>query len=205
MLTRAGFELAPSGYRFAYLPVELSSPRGLEASFIQFKCTRYSRDNLTLIHEWMCSVSMLFQNHPRRYTRTDTFHDNLTLCQSCQIMFSQFPTRAPFCHQVAWSREVTIFVFHSVYCPSDKPHILADISFYFNKTWPDVKTKRINFEGMSTKIYCENNSSHNQTARSPQCFCTPYKTAEKSLKRSILFTSLLRSWPFSHFYFCFRF
>ena len=48
MLTRAGFELAPSGYRSAALPVELSSPQGLEASFIQFKCTRYSHDNLTL-------------------------------------------------------------------------------------------------------------------------------------------------------------
>ena len=48
MLTREGFELAPSGYRSSALPVELSSPQGLEASFIQFKCTRYSRDNLTL-------------------------------------------------------------------------------------------------------------------------------------------------------------
>ena len=41
MLTRVGFELAPSGYRSAALPVELSSPQGLEASFIKFKCTRY--------------------------------------------------------------------------------------------------------------------------------------------------------------------
>ena len=48
MLTRVGFELAPSRYRSAALPVELSSPQGLEASFIQFKCTKYSRDNLTL-------------------------------------------------------------------------------------------------------------------------------------------------------------
>ena len=33
MLTRAGFELAPSGYRFATLPFELSSPGELEASY----------------------------------------------------------------------------------------------------------------------------------------------------------------------------
>ena len=33
--------------------------------FIQLKCTRYSRDDLTLIHERMCSVSILFQNHPK--------------------------------------------------------------------------------------------------------------------------------------------
>ena len=30
MLTRAGFELAPSEYRSAALPVEQSSPQGLE-------------------------------------------------------------------------------------------------------------------------------------------------------------------------------
>ena len=34
------FEFAPSGYRSAALPVQLSSPQGLEASFIQFKCAR---------------------------------------------------------------------------------------------------------------------------------------------------------------------
>ena len=39
---------------------------------IHFKCTRYSRDNLTLIHEKMCSVSILFQNHAQRYTWTET-------------------------------------------------------------------------------------------------------------------------------------
>ena len=48
MLTRVRFELAPSGHRSAALPVELSSPQGLEASFIQFNCTGYSCDNLTL-------------------------------------------------------------------------------------------------------------------------------------------------------------
>ena len=82
ILTRAGFELAPSGYRCAALPVELSSPQGLEASFIQFKYTRYSRENLTLIHKRLCRVSILFQNYPQRYTWTESFHDNLTLPQS---------------------------------------------------------------------------------------------------------------------------
>ena len=48
MLTTAGFELGPSGYRSAALPVELSSPQELKVSLIQFKCSRYSRDNLTL-------------------------------------------------------------------------------------------------------------------------------------------------------------
>ena len=48
ILARAGFELASSGYRSAALPVELSSPQGLGASFIQFKCTRYSGNNLTV-------------------------------------------------------------------------------------------------------------------------------------------------------------
>ena len=33
MLTQAGFELAPSEYWSAALPVELSSPQGLEGSF----------------------------------------------------------------------------------------------------------------------------------------------------------------------------
>ena len=33
MLTKAGFELAPSGYQTAALTVELSSPQGMEASF----------------------------------------------------------------------------------------------------------------------------------------------------------------------------
>ena len=33
MLTQVGFELAPSGYQSTALPVELSSPQGLEASF----------------------------------------------------------------------------------------------------------------------------------------------------------------------------
>ena len=33
MLTRAAFELASAGYRSAALPVELSSPQGLEGSF----------------------------------------------------------------------------------------------------------------------------------------------------------------------------
>ena len=53
MLTRAGFELAPSGYRSAALLLELSSPQGLEASFIQLKRTRYSRHIL-----WWISVKL---------------------------------------------------------------------------------------------------------------------------------------------------
>ena len=61
MLSRTGFELAPLGYRSVALPVDLSSPQGSKASFIQFKCTRYSRDNLKLIHERICSVSIPFQ------------------------------------------------------------------------------------------------------------------------------------------------
>ena len=36
--------------------------------FIQIKCTRYSRDNLTLIHERMCSISILFQHMYIMYT-----------------------------------------------------------------------------------------------------------------------------------------
>ena len=75
MLTRAEFELASSGYLSVALPVELSSPQGLE---ISFKCTKYSRDNLTLIRERMCNVSIVFQNHFQRYTWTEIFHDNLT-------------------------------------------------------------------------------------------------------------------------------
>ena len=65
MLTWAGFELAPLGYQSTALLAELSSPQRLDVRFIQFKCTRYSRDNLTLIHERMCSVSILFQTHPQ--------------------------------------------------------------------------------------------------------------------------------------------
>ena len=44
--------------------------------FIQLKCTRYSCDNLTLIHERMFSVSILFQNHLQRYTWTEFFNYN---------------------------------------------------------------------------------------------------------------------------------
>ena len=66
------------------IPVRRSSTQGLEANFIQFKCTRHSRDNLTLIHERMCSVAIVFQNHPQRYTWTETFHDNLTLPKSTE-------------------------------------------------------------------------------------------------------------------------
>ena len=68
MLTRAVFELAPSGTPvFAALPVcrstELSSHWERCAHLMQFKCTRYSRDNLTLSMR-ICCVSI--QNHPQR-------------------------------------------------------------------------------------------------------------------------------------------
>ena len=33
-MTRVGFELAPSGYWSPSIPVELSNPQGLEASFV---------------------------------------------------------------------------------------------------------------------------------------------------------------------------
>ena len=36
MFTQVGFELAPSGYWSAALPVQLSTPQGLEASFLTF-------------------------------------------------------------------------------------------------------------------------------------------------------------------------
>ena len=56
-----------NSHRFAVLLVELSSPQGLEASFIiQLNCTRYSFHNLTLIHERMCSLSILFSETGRR-------------------------------------------------------------------------------------------------------------------------------------------
>ena len=66
VLAEARFELAPSGFRSAALPIELFSPRGLVVTFYRFKCAKYFRDNLTLIHERMYSVSILFQNHPQR-------------------------------------------------------------------------------------------------------------------------------------------
>ena len=50
-LSRAGLELASSGFLTAALPIELSSQLGLVTSFIQFKCTKYFRDDLTLVFE----------------------------------------------------------------------------------------------------------------------------------------------------------
>ena len=49
--SRTGFELASSGFWTAALPFELSSQLGLVASLIQFKCTKYFRDDLTLVFE----------------------------------------------------------------------------------------------------------------------------------------------------------
>ena len=50
-LSRAGFELASSGFLTVALAIELSSQLGLVASLIQFKCTKYFRDDLTLVFE----------------------------------------------------------------------------------------------------------------------------------------------------------
>ena len=83
MLTRAGFELSRSRYRSAALPVELSSPQGLETSFTQLRRTRYSHDNLTLIHERMCSVSIYFRIIVKD-TWAEVFHNNLTLPKSSE-------------------------------------------------------------------------------------------------------------------------
>ena len=69
VLPEARFELTPSGFRSAALPIELFSPTGIGGEFylyLQGTCTKYFRDNLTLIHERMYSVSILYQNHPQR-------------------------------------------------------------------------------------------------------------------------------------------
>ena len=66
--------LSSTSYRMIFIKLEL-----------WFKCTRYSRDNLTLIHEQMCSISILFQNNPERYTWKEIFHDNLSLPKSTEI------------------------------------------------------------------------------------------------------------------------
>ena len=50
-LSRAGFQLASSGFLTAALPIELSSQLGLVASLILFKCTKCFRDDLTLVFE----------------------------------------------------------------------------------------------------------------------------------------------------------
>ena len=50
-LSRAGFELASSSFWTAALPTDLSSQLGLVASLIQFMCTKYFRDDLTLVFE----------------------------------------------------------------------------------------------------------------------------------------------------------
>ena len=52
-------------------------PTGIGGEFIiQLKCTRYSRNNLTLIHERMCSVSILFQNYPQLTSGVSDYHEN---------------------------------------------------------------------------------------------------------------------------------
>ena len=59
MLTRAGFEVAPSGYRSAALPVELSSPQGLEASFYPISVHEIFSRQLNAIHEDGCFFTLL--------------------------------------------------------------------------------------------------------------------------------------------------
>ena len=34
--------------------------------------------NLMLVHQRICSASILLQNHPQRYLQTEIFHDNLS-------------------------------------------------------------------------------------------------------------------------------
>ena len=50
-LSRAVFKLASSGFKTAALPIELSSQLGLVASVVQFKCTKYFRDDLMPVFE----------------------------------------------------------------------------------------------------------------------------------------------------------
>ena len=66
VLAEARFELTPSGFRSAALPIALFSPTGIGGEFYLLKHVKHFRDNLTLIHERMYSVSILYQNHPHR-------------------------------------------------------------------------------------------------------------------------------------------
>ena len=49
------------------------SQLGLVASLIQFKCTKYFFDDLTRLSFRTPSVSILFQNHPQRYEKLDSY------------------------------------------------------------------------------------------------------------------------------------
>ena len=60
-------------HRSVALPVELSCHWERCAHLIQFKCTRYSRDDFTL-SVTIYNVSILFQNHPHRNMKRK-FHD----------------------------------------------------------------------------------------------------------------------------------
>ena len=50
-LARAGFELSPSGFQTAALPIEQSNEWRMVASLIPLKWTKYPRLDLTLIWE----------------------------------------------------------------------------------------------------------------------------------------------------------
>ena len=63
VLAEARFKLTPSGFRSAALPI---SPTGIGGEFYLLKYMKHLRDNLTLIHERMYSLSILYQNHPQR-------------------------------------------------------------------------------------------------------------------------------------------
>ena len=76
--------------RSAALPVELSSHWERCAHLIRFKCTRNSRDDLTL-SVTIYNVSILFQNHPQRNMKRK-FHHFLKLVTSTEKQL----TRAGF-------------------------------------------------------------------------------------------------------------
>ena len=79
LLTRAGFELAPSGTPVRRSAVELSSHWERCAYFIQFKFTRYCRDDLTLSVR-IYRVLILFQISTILIeTKNRTFYNFLTL------------------------------------------------------------------------------------------------------------------------------
>ena len=71
--------------RPAALSVELSSHWEQCAHVMQFKCMRYSCDDLTLSVR-IYSVSILLQNHPQRNMKRK-FHDFLTLLMSRENLF----------------------------------------------------------------------------------------------------------------------
>ena len=102
MLTWAGIERAPLGYRSAALLVELSSPQGSEMSFIQLKGTKYSHKNLTLIHERMDSIAQQVErrtgipNVRVQIPPESTFFSWLWQCQIVMKIFCSYSKRLPY-------------------------------------------------------------------------------------------------------------